>query len=765
MTRHDILLGGCTAEPLSSYLTGLGIVQVVGEQVDAQASARWSADGLILHSTLDADGIVAFFRDTYRPSPIMSPWNRDSGLMGGKKAVANGVMKIVEESESPRFAAYRETLTSARAIGEAAGQHGWDKGRVVEECRARFPEPALKWLDAAVAVGSAHELLPMPPLLGSGGNDGRLEFSVTFMSLLIAALGPVLLPEVPAKTAGETRRRAQAALQRGSWLQEALFGICPETGSVPPAPLFLNRSGGFFHPGRLGGANGSSEGGAGEALVNPWSFVLTMEGALLFASAAARRLGQRRGGAGAPFTVTATSAGYTSAAEEASRGEIWCPLWEQPASVAEITRLLGEGRAQWRGQQARTGVDFARAAVSKGVDPGVSHFSRYALLARNGLAVLAVPIGLSSTAERPAVRLTAQLDPWLSKVRSVKNAAPPLSQALLQMDNALFALTQRDDAEQVLRVLVAASKLEWEVSQSRGAREQVPPVSGLRGQDWMPALGLSRSSELRVAAVLASGRDYAVPNHDQMSMRMILRPVTARSAPYGATRFWQWRPQPLVPGLRTTPLLPLLAEVLAWRCRQSPQHPFPSQLPRVGATSYIPGAMPAFAKGLRANLADVESLLNGRLDLRRVTEVLEALLLLDWDMVAPEVIGGELGSAETLPAAAALVLPWFYGRKSLWRPEVSGELARYRLAADPRWGQLLAAGRTDDVARGALQRAYAAGLSPVWVAGESGEPSPSGMGPALAAACLLRLGEPAVGALLDRVRALSHPALAGTQAM
>jgi len=59
------------------------------------------------------------------------------------------------------------------------------------------------------------------------------------------------------------------------------------------------RSPGQFHPGGVGGPNATG-GFVADSLVNPWDYLLMLEGALLFAGAAARRFGEGRGGASFP---------------------------------------------------------------------------------------------------------------------------------------------------------------------------------------------------------------------------------------------------------------------------------------------------------------------------------------------------------------------------------------------------------------------------------------------------------------------------------
>ena len=146
-----------------------------------------------------------------------------------------------------------------------------------------------------------------------------------------------------------------------------------------PARNLLSAAVGQFDPGRAGGPN-ASMGMEGNSLINPWDFALMLEGALILAGAAARRLGVgQHDRAAFPFAVRPSAVGYASEAEgeEAeSRGEIWLPLWRGPAALAEIRLVFAEGRAETNGHQSRDGVDFARAVASLGTDRGIDAFVR-----------------------------------------------------------------------------------------------------------------------------------------------------------------------------------------------------------------------------------------------------------------------------------------------------------------------------------------------------------------------------------------------------
>ncbi|MBL0002888.1 MAG: hypothetical protein IPP00_02460 [Actinomycetales bacterium] len=86
------------------------------------------------------------------------------------------------ESEGSRPAAYRSTISTSRDVvarGEAA-RSPWEKARLIQELRNYVPDDALAWFDASVVL--TVDDAAFPPILGTGGNDGRLDYSSTSIS-------------------------------------------------------------------------------------------------------------------------------------------------------------------------------------------------------------------------------------------------------------------------------------------------------------------------------------------------------------------------------------------------------------------------------------------------------------------------------------------------------------------------------------------------------------------------------------------------------
>lgn len=665
----ELLLAGCSTRPLGSYLKALGVFRLVTEQHDSSATGSWPADTFALSSRADRDELVRFFLEEYRPTPIVSPWNGSSGF--DDRAVPE-VDRILD-ADDQRLALYQQTIRQARAVAEAASWEALDKEGRLLRCRAELPDEAVAWLDAAVVLtddGPAY-----PPLLGTGGNLGRLELSRNFMGHLARVLGL------------ETGRGAPGPDDSRAWLAKALF----DEGDPP----LVQQSIAQFDPGAAGGANMAPTGKA-DSVVNPWEYVLILEGALLFASAVARRLGSDSGGgtAALPFTTRATPVGYTSNADEPAKGELWTPVWQRPITLPELAHLLGEGRASWRGRQARTGLDFARAVATLGIDRGIDRFVRHAFVERLGQMTLAVPVGVVAVRERPEVSVLGQLDEWLGRVQGLKNPPAGISVGVRRTEHAMFAVATAGGALRLQRVLAEAALLHDAVRRSPSARDRIPPLTDLLADDWLPRLD-DGSEELAVAAGLASARDR------DTSLRLLLTGVTV-----DARRRAEWSPRPPdVVGLGARHIADVLGDALCrlavGRSRGDDRTSGPGSLDHVGH-----GVDLGFAFQRSTPISAVLDTASGRLDALRLSTLLSGLLLLDWrTRDEARAYHPEGSRAPTwIGPAAAIFLPFFHGRPV----EIGGRDVLLRV--EPSWPRLLAAGRVAEVLADAVRRLRMAGL-------------------------------------------------------
>lgn len=393
---NDIALGGCAPAPLASYLKALGVLRLLSAR-HRETRAAWRNESLLLQTPLTREEIEQFFLRDYSPTPVMAPWNGGSGFYEKDNDAA---LETILASNQTRLDLYRSCLHMVEeafaGTDRSASPKGDEKALLLIRMRGLLPDEAISWLDAAVLLTG--DTPQYPPLLGTGGNDGRLDFTNNFMQRLVEVLC------LDGKSV-ETESR--------DWLRLALFG--------DTAPGLTKKAIGQFSPGQAGGPNGTT-GFDADAAINPWDFVLMIEGALLFAAAAVRRNADDPYGVlSYPFTVRTVGAGSGSLGEgdtANARGELWMPLWNQPASYTEIRALLSEGRVALGRKPARDALDFVRAVHQLGGYRGIRSFQRYGLLMRSGKAYLATPLERIEVTAKPRANLLDELDEgWLEKFR------------------------------------------------------------------------------------------------------------------------------------------------------------------------------------------------------------------------------------------------------------------------------------------------------------------------------------------------------------
>lgn len=490
-----ISLPGCRTEPLAGYLKGLAVLRLVAQQKDADAKGWWADDCFGIESSLDQESLIDFFVREYSPTPVLAPWNGGSGFYD--KDSREGI-EFILRSDNPRLADYRNAINAILPWPEmvAARECRASKKELDEEikealllaCRSRLPERALEWIDAAVTIG-VEAGASYPPLLGTGGNEGRLEYTNVFMRRLKSLLseGAVVASE--------------------ELLHNALFGTPAARLTIEPV--------GQHDPGRAGGFNQGAGVEQKKFPTNPWNFVLTIEGGIVWSSGVVRRNGVNTAGLlASPFTVRQRAVGYTSSSEgeqAKGRAEIWTPLWDRPASYREVRAFISEGRADVGNRPAGDAIGFAEAVSSLGVDRGISNFIRYVLLKRRGDSYIALPAGrfpVHYRAESDLVR--EELEPALRRFdqflrRLGKQAPAHLTSARRQIDEAIYELLLHGGAPYAKALVASLGKQEQLLSRRDPTRNMPErPLGGLSGR-WVAAAD-DGSVEVRLAAALSSIR-------------------------------------------------------------------------------------------------------------------------------------------------------------------------------------------------------------------------------------------------------------------
>ena len=109
MSQNQILLPGCTPEPLMSYLKALGFFRLVSEQADPHCRAAWQEGRFLLTTALDRDALTEFFTKHYQPSPHFSPWNGDGGFLT-ESGASFTTIEAIRSSTNPRLAPLRDAI-------------------------------------------------------------------------------------------------------------------------------------------------------------------------------------------------------------------------------------------------------------------------------------------------------------------------------------------------------------------------------------------------------------------------------------------------------------------------------------------------------------------------------------------------------------------------------------------------------------------------------------------------------------------------------
>ena len=178
-STHLVRLPGCAPEPLMSYLKALGILRLVSEQTAPNALGHWDRDAFVLESILSREDLLNFLLADYAPTPILGPWAGGSGFFGNDNRKA---VQAIEESSCDRLGPYRKAIGRAHHILETEGlldkPTGPTKASLLRRYRREMPDSFVLWMDSAMALGEEDEWFA--PILGTGGNDGRLDFTQNF---------------------------------------------------------------------------------------------------------------------------------------------------------------------------------------------------------------------------------------------------------------------------------------------------------------------------------------------------------------------------------------------------------------------------------------------------------------------------------------------------------------------------------------------------------------------------------------------------------
>lgn len=625
--KNILSLPGCTPEPLINYLKALGVLRIVTEQADDSASGCWGDGEFKLTTRLSKETLTDFFLRKYQPTPIVVPWSGNdffsiissSNLAKFDKTPTGAeIIAAFSATGDKRLSAYRVAIKTCSAALLAAGVH--KKDQMKGEAKALFlgklrdiaDQQLVGWIDSAAIIQDRKA--SFTAMLGSGGgSDGNTHFSDNFMQNLWDAL-----PEFDSQRRRKKKSDSEISTAEVSseWLNNVLYGDSTNK-------QVIGRTSSLFDSGAVGGPN-AGQGFERSACVNPWNFILALEGAICFAGALSRRLGNHQRAVSAfPFQVQMASVGAGSVVDKEQAGrEIWLPLWSRTAKLGEILQVLTEGRLQTGNRQAVDGTDALRAIATLGIDRGIAGFRRFAIVrGRVGGENYntAASLGGVPVESHPAAMLLHEIDPWLNRFRSACGDTTParFTSALRGIERAIFDFCRYgDDREKPGRffqhILMALGKAEAAIASSPGFREK---AKGLRplvnlSKEWVTAAN-DNSAEFEIALALASLHDA---NGRIGSIRANLEPVVTGQYP-------EWAKKDRAVVWNATNLYINLAAILSRRLMDGQRTG--SYSTKRSPSGYV-GSIAALHE---VPLPTISRFLAGELDETRITDLLWGLVL------------------------------------------------------------------------------------------------------------------------------------------
>jgi CRISPR-associated protein Csx17 len=217
--------------------------------------------------------------------------------------------------------------------------------------QASAAEEGLELLSAHVVPAAR---ISFNPLLGSGGNAGKRDFSDGWKRAIQA-----IAKEPPIEPLKRSELKCLLLGDPVTWIVEKLN-----------AASWFSDSNKLYNSGQRPYREGA---------VSPWAMALACEGLLFFAGGPSRRLGSRARAVGAFPFVTRAAAPRSAGEAGHDIAEVWAPVWERPMTVPEIVTLFSRGRAEVGGRGVLTPGAFATAVMRRGVDAGIVEFRHFVL--------------------------------------------------------------------------------------------------------------------------------------------------------------------------------------------------------------------------------------------------------------------------------------------------------------------------------------------------------------------------------------------------
>lgn len=628
---HDIELKGCSPVPLAHYLKALGIFRLVAEQKDPSVRGYWKGNTFHIITKFTREQIKDFFLNEFHPSPILAPWGARSGFYNGNsEKSARIALENIQNSNNVRFTDINLSIKSINKLLKKLSiedkPSDKEKTAFMNACRSNLPDNMLQWIDATYILTENGKRFP--PLLGTGGNEG----SGSYVSGYMQQIDKCLIDH-----------------QYDSNINHTLFDEGLKIFKTEQTP-------GHFFPLASGGVN-SSNGFSDKPSLDPWDYILTIEGTLIYAAALARKGSSDRKEISFPFVTYPTPSGYGSASnmdgikpKTAKRDvfEIWCPLWERPISIVEALYIFREGRVTIGRKIANNGIDFIRGITSLGSTRGIKSFQRHIFLMRNGQSFIAIPTGRFKVERKPNIDLLIEVDSWLDKFRykcTREDSPASFSRAMNNLDRSILDLCKREGPSIVQNLVKDLGRCEKSMvagfswTNNSGLRP-IPPLS----QKWLEKAD-DGSVEFRLATSIASV--YGKYGNSFIPFRYNMEPVN-RSVVDGSIKSVWWKEEGSKQYVKPSGTLSnILNSIFERRLITASQN----------NVDYYPDT-----GVINTNVSDIADFIEGRVNDQKISDLVWGFILIDWNSVKDPDIKSRPKDERILPGSDYSIMKLCYHR-------------------------------------------------------------------------------------------------------
>jgi CRISPR-associated protein Csx17 len=582
-------LKGCHYEPLGDYLKALGIFRLVAEQLDPAARCWWK-DG-IFHLYLNPDAyypldgcsccrlrdqtteteqqkwLEEWFLSVCKFSPFVLPWHTRTQFFSQNGLAAQVI--VPDTAQLGRMSKVVVDLAAVFAQPVDTAQEWFDSDReaikmkdndLIRMIRNSVRDPAIvTFCDALASYRKEATAAGNPTWQPFMGKSGAAESSGQFGATLLKAL------QLAFQTPGRKVRYGveQAIADENTRCQSNEFSI------------------GIFWPAQKDDPN-LAQSPKGGTVGNPWNVILLFEALPVLAGSLSRKHSARKSVPTFPFFTESSLGGnpMLSSADDrqgtsACKGELWLPLWNSPASGADIQSLFSEGRIGPHGTRLHRGRDFVHALGKFGALRGIEAFSRFGVFERSGsgsqTTFITAPLGIHGPHADGELTLLAYLESFSLEIdakvdsKSVKSKDRIFTAGHHYLDTYFDAHQLPPDnahehRSRSFHMLIAASRFEREMEITEGNLESDKPaikdfcLPSLTSQ-WLWVTSTDdkntpfhqNTTQFRLARAIGTIEAWPNPSDaetkDHLPSVGPLRENLSRVIPaggYGKSKYWRW---------------------------------------------------------------------------------------------------------------------------------------------------------------------------------------------------------------------------------